>query len=67
MPSDRGDAGLHEAIWEILNEETYGWTENQHEQEIERLKGLVEFSYRAGMEYLDSKGELYVDDDEGAS
>lgn len=50
-PTFNSDAGIVDAVTEIVNEETYGWTDEQHEQEIERLKQVVESIYREQWRY----------------
>lgn len=47
-----GDSQIVDGVCEIVNDDTYGWTDEQHEEEIERLKRLVETTYRGKWDYI---------------
>jgi len=51
MRTYNADAILIDAVVEFVNEDTYGFTDDQHEAEIERLKRVVEIAYRDQVNY----------------
>lgn len=55
------DGGVRGAVSEHFNEECWHFTEKQDEEEIERLKRVVEDTYRAERQYCDSNPERIPD------